>query len=167
MVFSSLYQKYMARRCFLPSENLAPYKNLLATSLGMEKIRIGLEFETGNIASSFRAFSKLNSLFRLGKIDAGVFITSKDKSTTACRLWPVSNRNGSFEELEKRNIALPMFEFSFCPDGYSHHAPYLGSGGNTYFLIDQGRTKVIGGIRYRIFTGEKKSDTLLLESGSD
>ena len=58
---------------------------------------IGLEFETGNIASSFRAFQKLDNLYEKNFIDACVFISSIDKKNCAARIWPSSNRNGSFE----------------------------------------------------------------------
>lgn len=98
-------------------------------------LRVGLEFETGNIASSFRALSKLNYLFDKGMIDIGVFITSKNKNTST-RIWPSSNRNGSIEELQHRKylsqINFPYLVFGFEPESYSRKAPYLAKTGEKY-----------------------------------
>ena len=128
-------------------------------------MRIGLEFETGNIASSFRALYKLGFLYNEGEIDAGVFITSVDKNTCACRIWPVSNRNGSFQELNQRNykrmVVLPLWEFGFAPDGFSDTASFLGSDGqlfapsatSTVFTATDGST-------YDVFTGERAKKVL-------
>ena len=75
-----------------------------------------------NIASSFRSLYKLGFLYSEFEIDAGVFITSIDKNNCATRIWPVSNRNGSFQELKQRNykrmVVLPLWEFGFAPDGF-------------------------------------------------
>ena len=75
-----------------------------------------------NIASSFRSLYKLGFLYSESEIDAGVFITSIDKNNCATRIWPVSNRNGSFQELKQRNykrmVVLPLWEFGFAPDGF-------------------------------------------------
>lgn len=135
-LFSQLYQRYYKRKSFLVTEKLSEYADLFTEVLEPSIVRIGLEFETGNIASSFRAFSKLSSLFRQNEIDAGIFITSKDKDTTACVIWPQSNRNGSFVELEsrdyKRNISLPLYEFSFAPDSTDQNAPYLAEDKTLY-----------------------------------
>lgn len=96
------------------------------------KIKLGLEFETGNIASSFRALAKLNHLFDNGYIDIGVFITSLDKDTST-RIWPSSNRNGSIEELNNRKAFaqtnLPLVVFGFRPEKYSTTAKYLSKNG--------------------------------------
>ena len=125
-----IYQMYVQRTCFginsIP-EHLRPrFRDCDEPSV----IRIGLEFETGNIASSFRAINKLAFLYRRGHIDAGVFITSKDKGSAAARIWPASNRNGSFEELERRNYAdsipFPIWEMGFALDGFDPNAEYLG-----------------------------------------
>jgi hypothetical protein len=128
--------------------------------LGNTVVRVGLEFETGNIASSFRSLNKLNYLFRAGHIDAGVFITSRDKVSTAGKIWPVSNRNGSFEELERRNyaetISFPIWEFAFSPDSVSQTAPYLGADGTTYTPTNTGRVVTIGTERYEVWTGDGK-----------
>ena len=72
---------------------------------------------------------KLSVLFGTGKIDAGVFITSLDKSKAATRIWPARNRNGSFQELQQRQYRvfaeLPLWEIGFAPDGFSSTAKYL------------------------------------------
>ncbi|NCN27294.1 hypothetical protein GW915_06930 [bacterium] len=101
-------------------------------------IRIGLEFETGNIASSFRALHKLEGLFAEGLIDFGVFITSIDRANTSGKIWPLSNRNGSFEELKNRkyseNYLLPRLDIGFSPDAYSEKAKYLSHDGSLFDL---------------------------------
>lgn len=158
-VFSTLYQMYVKRKCFninhLPSEVESYFQK---SNVGRH-IRIGLEFETGNIASSFRSLSKLYSIYRFNLIDAGVFITSADKSSVAARIWPPSNRNGSFEELDKRdyrrNVLFPLWEFSFAPDGVSKDADYLGSNAQLYKILDIGETEEISGRTYAVFKGEK------------
>ena len=92
--------------------------------------KVGVEFETGNIASSFRALTKLNLLYLLGEIDVGVFITSESKSDAAAVIWPPSNRNGSFEELSRRQykkiVYFPIWEIAFGPDAIVDNAPYFG-----------------------------------------
>ena len=102
------------------------------------QFKVGVEFETGNIASSFRALRKLSDLFANGSIDAGVFVTSIDKASSATRIWPVSNRNGSFEELRRRNyesgLDLPMLCVGFAPDGFSTEVPHLGQDGELYTI---------------------------------
>jgi hypothetical protein len=150
--------RYMHRRCF--NLNIEEYSEFFAESSGEVTLRIGLEFETGNIASSFRALNKLNFLFRKGQIDAGVFITSIDKRTTSARIWPSSNRNGSFQELERRNyrdtITFPIWELSFAPDAVDANAPYLGSGGETYIPVNTGATIEIRNTTYEKWTGDGK-----------
>lgn len=119
-------------------------------------IRIGLEFETGNIASSFRALSKLEMLLVLGELEFGVFVISIDKANAAARIWPQSNRNGSFQELDKRsyrnNQTIPLWEFGFQPDAFSSDAPYLEADGTLYTLEPTGRTHAEQGVDYRVFT---------------
>src|SRR5262249_25316698 len=105
LAFVRLYQMYH-RRAFFGIGHLHPkYHGFFAPTPIPDGtvVRVGLEFETGNIASSFRALWKLNILYLANLLDAGVFITSLDKTTTAARIWPQSNRNGSFTELEQRN----------------------------------------------------------------
>lgn len=106
-------------------------------------IRIDLEFETGNIASSFRALDKLETLFVTGFIEYGVFVTSIDKEHAAARIWPQSNRNGSFAELENRNYrnnrTVPLWEFGFEPDAFDPNGPYFNNS-VLYRPVPTGRT---------------------------
>ena len=99
---------------------------------------LGVEFETGNVASSFRALNKLFVLFQSKHIDAGIFVTSIDKANSATRIWPVSNRNGSFQELKQRDfmrqVSLPLICIGFAPDGFDRNAPFLGRNGLLYRL---------------------------------
>ena len=117
-------------------------------------VRVGLEFETGNIASAFRALDKLETLYVTGHIDYGVFVTSINKEHAAARIWPSSNRNGSFSELENRNYrnnrTVPLWEFGFGPDKFDRAAAYLGNAG-LYEPIATGRTIVFGGVSYQVF----------------
>ena len=143
------------------SEIGKPYQQFFhETGAGPTTIRIGLEFETGNIASSFRALDKLETLFVTGLIDCGVFVTSIDKEHAAARIWPTSNRNGSFAELENRNYrhnrTVPLWEFGFEPDEFDRSAPFFD---NTvlYEPIPTGRTTKHAGVTYEVFQrgGEK------------
>lgn len=138
-----------------PSEIDEPYRPFFAmTGEGAVAIRIGLEFETGNIASSFRALDKLETLFVTGLIDYGVFVTSIDKEHSAARIWPQSNRNGSFAELEKRNYrnnrTVPLWEFGFEPDEFDQEAPYFNSIA-LYEPIPTGRTLTHRRVAYDVF----------------
>lgn len=116
------------------------------------KIRVGLEFETGNIASSFRALSKLDNLFHEGHIDFGVFITSLDRNSTATKIWPVTNRNGSFHELNNRNykdgLTVPLLEIGFQPDKLSSEALYLGSAGELFEPTTTSIFETISGTKF-------------------
>lgn len=143
------------------SEVAKPYQRFFQeTGSGAVTIRIGLEFETGNIASSFRALDKLETLFVTGLIDYGVFVTAVDKEHAAARIWPASNRNGSFAELENRNYrnnrTVPLWEFGFEPDEFDRSAPFFD---NTvlYEPVPTGRTVKHAGISYEVFQrgGEK------------
>jgi hypothetical protein len=131
---------------------------------GKFDVRIGLEFETGNIASSFRAIGKLNFLYETGQIDIGVFVTcsSKDDST---RIWPSSNRNGSLTELNNRKflsqIKFPSIVAGFKPDGYSRDADYLGRTGSKYRIPLSTEEFEMNGKRYRYATD--KESCILLE----
>jgi len=127
------------------------------------KFKIGVEFETGNVASSFRAINKLFVLFQQGLIDAGVFITSIDKPSAATRIWPVANRNGSFQELRNRKyeeqISLPLICIGFAPDKFSSDAPFLGKDLNLFKPTFTGKQDESG--TYNIFTGENDEELLL------
>lgn len=121
---------------------------------------LGVEFETGNVASSFRALNKLFVLFQSRHIDAGVFVTSIDKASSATRIWPVSNRNGSFQELRQRDfmrqISLPLICIGFAPDGFDREADFLGKDGSLYQLESTG----IYEDSYEILLGEDGEDIL-------
>ena len=126
--------------------------------------RIGLEFETGNIASSFRAINKLQTLFNEDLIDVGVFITSKSKENGAARIWPSSNRNGSFEELSNRKYqtqrSYPHIDISFWPDGYDNSAPYFDEHG--CFQLSEIQTARVNGKMYEL--GKNRSGELKYRS---
>lgn len=109
----------------------------LGTCQEKTTVRVGLEFETGNIASSFRALTKLNLLFSEDHIDMAVFITSDTKQVST-RIWPSSNRNGSLEELYNRRflsvVGLPILIGGFSPDSWSDEVGYLDKEGR--YLIE-------------------------------
>jgi hypothetical protein len=136
--------------------------NLFEPVPGNKKFRLGVEFETGNVASSFRALNKLFVLFQKGHIDAGVFVTSIDKSSSACRIWPVSNRNGSFQELRQRHymeqVSLPLVCIGFAPDGFDADAPYLGKNGDLFYLTPTNQQDESN--QYNIFVGEDGEEIL-------
>lgn len=121
---------------------------------------LGVEFETGNVASSFRALNKLFVLFQSRHIDAGVFVTSIDKASSATRIWPVSNRNGSFQELRQRDfmrqISLPLICIGFAPDGFDREADFLGKDGSLYRLESTGTYED----SYEILLGEDGEEIL-------
>jgi hypothetical protein len=129
LVATELFRDYVnGSRPFLPTA-VDGHKSSFNAETIHYGFRIGLEFETGNIASSFRAISKLQGLYESNQIDIGVFITSKSKADGAAKIWPVSNRNGSFEELLQRRYQAqrlyPHIDISFRPDGYDKVAPYF------------------------------------------
>lgn len=127
-----------------------------------KRFRLGVEFETGNVASSFRALNKLFVLYQQGQIDAGIFITSTDKTSSACRIWPVSNRNGSFQELKQRQylnqVSLPLICIGFAPDSFDRNAPFLGKNGDLFYLTPTGRQDESR--QYEIFLGEDNEEIL-------
>ncbi|WP_323640930.1 hypothetical protein [Pectobacterium polonicum] len=136
-LFPMFYGMYADRLCFSIPE-LDDIEKLFDIKKVDYHYKIGIEFETGNVASSFRAINKLNNLFHEGHIDGGCFITSIDKKNSASRIWPISNRNGSFQELKNRSyisqISLPLICIGFAPDEFSHTAPFLGANGELYEL---------------------------------
>jgi hypothetical protein len=152
--FDILYNLYCSRSYPLVSM-IKPISHLLVRAPD-RKIRIGLEFETGNIASSFRAFSKLNFLFNENKVDIGVFVTSLNKAECAAKIWPISNRNGSIEELQNRNyrssLLLPMIEFGFKPDGFDKTAKFLDSDGTLYSPKPSREIQIFDGSKYQKHT---------------
>lgn len=168
---SRLYGMYCKRNIYdIPPNLPARFRHLFTRGVPDERIevRVGLEFETGNISSAFRAFSKLNTLYSLGCIDLGVFITTN--RAAAIRIWPASNRNVSYEELENRkyksNIQFPLWEFVFEPDGYDREAPYLKADGTVYAPVATNQIDAYGGNRYRVFRKSRENtEELLLPIG--
>ena len=154
-LMAKLYARHYERSIFQPTESNRDNIDLFQRAQDSGTLRIGLEFETGNIASSFRALSKLDTIFRENLLDVGVFVTSLDKSSTACRIWPVSNRNGSFEELRARsyrnNVLLPLIEIAFSPDEISRDAGYLAKDGTIYQPSPVREQVRIQGVSYRVY----------------
>ena len=161
-LFPKFYGMFVQRTFFQISHLPEKFHNLFDLVKARTTFRIGVEFETGNIASSFRAINKLFVLFQHGMIDAGVLVTSIDKKSAATRIWPVSNRNGSFEELKNRNymsqVSLPLVCIGFAPDDFSDDALFLGRDGGLFELRDTGREHSSG--RYRIYLGEDDEEIL-------
>lgn len=163
--FSVFYGMYVKRQFFNLQDipvSLHTYFTECETS---KPIRVGVEFETGNIGSSFRALLKLNNLFLKGFIDIGVFVTSNDKGECSARIWPSSNRNGSFAELENRNfrdnVNLPMLEVGFNPDSFSRTAGYLSERGEVYYPTDTGNIITHKLVRYKVHHGDNNDEILL------
>lgn len=115
-------------------------------------VKVGVEFETGNVASSFRSLLKLGLLFRLGKIDLGVLVTSNTKRDASALIWPPSNRNGSFEELTQRRwsevVDFPILGLGFAPDRTDFNAPVLRADGNHARVLSTGGSVVMNGRVY-------------------
>jgi hypothetical protein len=153
-LFSRLYGTLVSRPFVHPTtvpDLLQRYAEPVPESV---TVRIGLEFETGNIASSFRSLLKLGLLYAAQEIDLGVFITSIDKPSCATRIWPTTNRNGSFQELKQRNyqrmVILPLWEFGFAPDGFSSTTGYLAGDGSLYTPKSTNGKHVDGGVEYDV-----------------
>ncbi len=161
-LFPKFYGMYVDRNLFDVPELPAHLVKLFNPQRVRDVYKIGVEFETGNIASSFRALNKLFVLFQTGAIDAGVFVTCKDKANASTRIWPQTNRNGSFQELNQRNyleqVSLPLISISFAPDGFSGTAPFLGKAGNTYHPKDTGAVHSSG--HYKILLDENEENIL-------
>ena len=157
--FGKLVSCYSTRRVF-DRTVVAEYNEAEEPSI----IRVGFEFETGNIASSFRALSKLDTLFKTDKIDVGVFVTSLDKRT-ATQIWPPSNRNGSFEELKNRsystNVSLPLLEIGIAPDRIDPKSPYLASDGTTYQPTETDTSRTVDGVVYSVHEDNRGNQILL------
>ena len=128
--------------------------------------RVGLEFETGNISSSFRSFMKLNFLFVNNIIDFGVFVTTNKEA--AHSIWPSSNRNSTFEELAKRKykatFRFPLWEFCYIPDGYSKQAKFLNRDGTLYELRDTEEIHVYNRRNYRVYIRGTSEEILIPEN---
>src|SRR5262249_6586625 len=84
---------------------------------------------------------------------------SMDKPSCATRIWPASNRNGSFQELKQRNyqrmVMLPLWEFGFAPDDFSNTIGYLGSDGSLYTPKLTGEKHQVVGVEYDVHVGER------------
>jgi len=165
--FNVFHGMYVTRRSFSLDTIPVELHRYFMEVEPSEFIRVGVEFETGNIGSSFRSLMKLNILFARNLIDLGVFITSNDKENCAARIWPASNRNGSFTELDKRNyfdnVYLPLLEFGFAPDAFSKDAPYLHEKGYVFKPKPTKRVIEYKGTSYRIFAAGNKDNVLLPE----
>lgn len=161
-LFPMFYGMFVERNTYSIDNIPDEFAKLFISKQISTNYRIGVEFETGNIASSFRAINKLFVLFQKGEIDAGVFVTSVDKPQSATRIWPVSNRNGSFQELRSRNyqeqVSLPLICIGFAPDDFSTKAPFLGKSGQLYKLEPTGIPHKSG--RFDIYTGEEGEEIL-------
>jgi hypothetical protein len=158
-LFPKFYGMYVERDCFditaLPSST----HGLFHETAIISNFRVGVEFETGNVASSFRAINKLGILFQQGVIDAGIFVTSAYRP----RIWPTSNRNGSFPELMNRDyenqISLPLICMGFAPDSYDQNAPFLSRSGSLYNLSNLNKMDPTN--TYDIYRGENNEEILI------
>lgn len=163
---SSFYQRLVKRTIITLDDIEDSLRSFFKRVEVTTPMRVGLEFETGNIASSFRALIKLNNLYADGHIDLGVFVTSIDKASCATRIWPATNRNGSFEELDARdfrsNLIVPLWEFGFAPDRFSSDVSYLGQGGLLYDMQHTGRSAEHSGTEYEIWIGDRGREVLRL-----
>lgn len=161
-LFPMFYGMYVRSNFYDIAHLPAEAKELFEKVSVRAPFKLGVEFETGNVASSFRAFNKLFILFQAGYIDAGVFVTSTDKASSATRIWPVSNRNGSFQELRQRNymgqVSLPLICIGFAPDKFDSQAQFLGRGGSLYSLQSTGRKDETGA--YDVYVGEDGEEIL-------
>jgi hypothetical protein len=148
-IVSDLHSRYYKRNAFTQSEDF-PKKGFTHVSSSI-KVRVGLEFETGNIASSFRAIGKMNVLYENDKIDVGVFITSIDKKVST-NIWPSSNRNGSIEELRNREfmtqIKFPAIIIGFAPDKWDESALFLGANKERFELTGETEEVEFNGSRF-------------------
>jgi hypothetical protein len=86
---SSIHIQHCLNAASTLSNDMLPFISFFTAYKKTMTLRVAVEFETGNIASSFRAANKLDYLYRAGLVDLGIFITSNDKSNCATRIWPV------------------------------------------------------------------------------
>lgn len=161
---TSLFRKYYQTENFTLEDLPSTLHNCFEPQTLKDKIRVGVEFETGNIASSSRALLKLDSLYQKGTLDLGIFVTSFNKSDCAARIWPSSNRNGSIQELLNRDVIanreIPLWVIGFEPDGFDKEAGYLSANQELYDLTDTGEVMDHNSQRYAKFVnpanGEEK-----------
>lgn len=161
---TSIYNNFCRNGASTLDEYLKEVEQFFEVKDIPRKLRVAVEFETGNIASSFRAANKLEYLYQEGSVDLGIFITSIDKPNCAARIWPASNRNGSFQELEKRGFGLglsvPLWEIGFQPDSFNKNAPYLGDNQETYHLKKTNEKITIDNVVYEIWIDPKMQQRL-------
>jgi hypothetical protein len=161
---SSIYVQHCLGSTASLSNDLKPFQDLLNVEDKLISLRVAIEFETGNIASSFRAANKLDYLYRAGEIDLGVFLTSNDKANCAARIWPVTNRNGSFQELERRGFAggigVPLWQIGFAPDEFDSGFEYLAGDGTLYAMENINKCREIGGVTYELWRDTKGQERL-------
>lgn len=156
-IVRSLYGMYVDRRIHTAPAGNSDVASFFTRLGNAERtVRFGLEFETGNIASAFRSLMKLNILYELNEIDVGIFVTTDRESATS--IWPSSNRNGSFEELEnrryQRNVLFPIWEVLFKPDAYDRSAQYLAADGSLYEPQETSETFAVDGQNLRVFLSD-------------
>lgn len=167
-IASSIHMKYCTNSAPALSDELLPFIGFFQEHKKTMTLRVAVEFETGNIASSFRAANKLEFLYRESLIDLGIFITSNDKPSCAAKIWPVSNRNGSFEELERRRFAegitVPLWQIGFAPDSFNQATGYLAEDGTLYTMQATGQTRTINGSVYEVWRDVKGQERLRLYS---
>jgi len=162
-LFPMFYGMFVERSLFDISELPESLHHYFIKNMVKTEVKVGVEFETGNIASSFRSINKLYGLYQSKNIDIGVLVTSIDKPSSATRIWPVSNRNGSFQELAQRNfeeqVSLPLLGIGFSPDGFSKDAPFFDASGELYYISDSGVVSECGNFR-KVFG--KDSEEILI-----
>lgn len=164
-IATQLYVQHLQKQTPALSDDLRPLHKYFSRISRTVSLRVGVEFETGNVASSFRAANKLEQLYQLGELDLGVFITSIDKPSCAARIWPISNRNGSFQELERRSfakgLAIPLWHVGFAPDGFDCTVGYLSDDGSLYQMRKTERHLIAEGTRFEIWHDVKGQERLL------
>ena len=140
-----LYYSYYLRDLFPIPKRLGSESLYSRSESNDSLFRIGLEFEVGNIASSPRAINKLSVLYKLGHIDIGIFITSRNKSVST-KIWHSRNRNGSLEELSRRKfmewVHFPFIIIGFEPDEWANEHGFLGENGERFKLPAE-KTRVL------------------------
>jgi hypothetical protein len=128
--------------------------------------RLSLRQETSR--ARFELQTNLSTYIE-SQIDLGIF-TSNDKPSCAARIWPVTNRNGSFQELDRRGFAnglgVPLWQVGFAPDAFDQQGLYLAEDGSLYTMQATNRRKAIDGLTYEIWTDTKGQERLRLEAYS-
>lgn len=100
------------------------YKEFYGDRYGI--LRVGLEFETGNISSAHRSMNKLCVGCRKDEIDLAMLMMPIKKMS-----YYLTDRVSNYEELEPYFNLLddyPFVVFGFDAEVYSKDAPYLAKG---------------------------------------